>query len=574
MRLGYDADGNETSVTDADGHTTTSSFDAFGDKIATTDPGGRVTSYAVDAAGRLVSSTDPRGAILTTAYDAAGQVTGGATGSRTYDAAGELTSLVDGTGTTTYSYDMAGRITQVAAPNGTIGYSYDIDGRRIQMTLPGPNPITYTYDGAGNLKSEAGLGQTVAFTYDTDGGVATVARSNGTTTTYGYDGNQYINSVVTTNGATTLGSFAYRRDADGNPTSLTTPAGVTSYAYDKLDRLLSATGPAATSFAYAYDAAGNLTSSTVGGLTTLMSYDTSGRLTLAGSNAVTEDGAGNVTSIGSDTFAWDTRDELTSSTVGGRAATYAYDGNGLRAATTGPVTANLWDEVDPQTGQLAALPQLASDGTDTFLSGNGQVLNQVAAGAGTWYVPDALGSTEATTGPAGTVTGTTTYTPYGGTASTSGTQAAFGFTGEVQDPTGLVYLRARYLDPAVGQLLSADAVQPNALGTPGYNRYAYAADDPVRLTDPSGRDDVAEETVAQLLPGEVRAVALRSGGNYYRELLGRQLILNNPQILLNARIFSIGTRLQLIGRTATIFGGVIFKLGTFINEIPQLGYIP
>ena len=41
-----------------------------------------------------------------------------------------------------------------------------------------------------------------------------------------------------------------------------------------------------------------------------------------------------------------------------------------------------------------------------------------------------------------------------------------------------MYLNARTLDPATGQFMAADTVQPNAGGTQGYNLYAYAANNP------------------------------------------------------------------------------------------------
>jgi hypothetical protein len=45
-------------------------------------------------------------------------------------------------------------------------------------------------------------------------------------------------------------------------------------------------------------------------------------------------------------------------------------------------------------------------------------------------------------------------------------------TWHAQDPTGLVYMQARYYDPEVGRFLSEDPVQAT-------NRYAYAFNNPV-----------------------------------------------------------------------------------------------
>ncbi|WP_417496005.1 RHS repeat-associated core domain-containing protein [Maricaulis sp.] len=53
--------------------------------------------------------------------------------------------------------------------------------------------------------------------------------------------------------------------------------------------------------------------------------------------------------------------------------------------------------------------------------------------------------------------------------------------------TGMVYMQARYYDPAIGRFLSGDPVG-FASGGPGYfNRYAYVGNDPVNGVDPTGR---------------------------------------------------------------------------------------
>jgi RHS repeat-associated protein len=61
------------------------------------------------------------------------------------------------------------------------------------------------------------------------------------------------------------------------------------------------------------------------------------------------------------------------------------------------------------------------------------------------------------------------------------------FAGEQFDgETGYTYLRARYLNPALGRFTSADSIQPNAPGTQGYNLYALVANNPTTWVDPSG----------------------------------------------------------------------------------------
>src|SRR5690606_10227379 len=61
-----------------------------------------------------------------------------------------------------------------------------------------------------------------------------------------------------------------------------------------------------------------------------------------------------------------------------------------------------------------------------------------------------------------------------------------GFIGERTDPeTGLTYLNARYFDAILGRFLSPDWWDVSNPGV-GTNRYAYALNDPVNLSDPNG----------------------------------------------------------------------------------------
>ena len=68
----------------------------------------------------------------------------------------------------------------------------------------------------------------------------------------------------------------------------------------------------------------------------------------------------------------------------------------------------------------------------------------------------------------GTFTGAADYDVFGAVRAASGSSSIFGFTGEQFDSeTGFTFLRARYLNPALGRFISADSVQPNAPGTQG-----------------------------------------------------------------------------------------------------------
>ncbi|MER8734482.1 RHS repeat-associated core domain-containing protein, partial [Mesorhizobium sp. M1227] len=74
------------------------------------------------------------------------------------------------------------------------------------------------------------------------------------------------------------------------------------------------------------------------------------------------------------------------------------------------------------------------------------------------------------------------------------------YIGERFDPeTGLLYLNARYMDPVLGRFISPDIMDPTMAGV-GTNRYAYAGNDPVNKSDPSGNyeADVHRDLTEQL----------------------------------------------------------------------------
>jgi RHS repeat-associated protein len=92
-----------------------------------------------------------------------------------------------------------------------------------------------------------------------------------------------------------------------------------------------------------------------------------------------------------------------------------------------------------------------------------------------------------------TTTATFEYTPYGtfaptGTSDPGPDPKGPGCPGHVNDPeTNLVYMQARYYDPAVGRVLSVDPVTPSPGNMFNFNRYAYANNNPTNHTDPDGR---------------------------------------------------------------------------------------
>jgi RHS repeat-associated protein len=116
-----------------------------------------------------------------------------------------------------------------------------------------------------------------------------------------------------------------------------------------------------------------------------------------------------------------------------------------------------------------------------------------------------------------------------------------GFIGERPDPeTGLLYLNARYYDPALGRFVSPDDWDPTLAGV-GTNRYAYAGNDPVNGSDPNGH-----QVQGLYTQEELDEIALKNYG-IHTQLADDQEAAGNPAADENRRIAN--EELDKVGQT-------------------------
>jgi RHS repeat-associated protein len=424
----------------------------------------------------------------------------------TYDADGHRTSMTDGSGTTSYTYDAAGRLT--ASTNGagqTVSYGYDPGGQVTTIGYPNGQTVTQTYDPAGNLASVADwLGHITTFSYDADSDLTSETLPSTTLDVdrYSYDDADHLSAIVSKRGSTLLASLNYSRNSDELViSSVAAGKPKATYSYDAVDQMSKASGGS-----YSYDPAGNLTKSPT---IASPSYNAGDELTALGTGShkttYAYDGEGDRISQSTNgkitaSFRYDEANRLVGLTGGSKSTSYVFNGNGqLMSEKTGSAaTAFAWDTVAPT-------PVLLEWGSTSFIYGPGGLpLELIAPKTVFFYHHDQLGSTSMLTSLVGTKVATYTYTPYGALISKTGSAAnPLLYGGQYRDPeSGLYYLQARFYDPATAQFISADP-----LATLTNTPYAYANDDPINFTDPTGEifglDNVGTAILGGLIGGLV-----------------------------------------------------------------------
>lgn len=161
-------------------------------------------------------------------------------------------------------------------------------------------------------------------------------------------------------------------------------------------------------------------------------------------------------------------------------AAYNGDGARLRQIVNSVPTTYTQDLAAPLPVVLQAKTGSAST---QYLVGLGT--RPLAEYDSTWeyLLADGLGSVRQLADGNGNVTLSESYDPYGSVMDSQGSAtSAFGYTGEQTDSTGLVSLRARYMQPELGMFLSRD---PLLTSSP----YRYASGNPINRSDPSGYID-------------------------------------------------------------------------------------
>lgn len=412
---------------------------------------GSEIDFSYDALGRLVSKSNA------------------VTESFGYDNLGETVIHTNNGKTENYTYNALGWLMSDAQPIGTVGYSYDAYGKRNQLSWPDGFNITYGYDQGDEVYTIAqGTSNGIlGFDYDDYGHRAHLYRGNNVTTTYGYDSDLRLGTLTQgSSGASFYNQVTYGYN---NADQITSRAGTnTAYDYQQMSN---------QSITYAIDGLNRI--STVNG--TGLSYT---------------DGRGNLTGDGSgSTYIYNTNNLLTSAIQSGVTSALTYDAENRLASISksGTTTQFLYDGTN-----LIAEYDGSGNLLRRYVHGPGQdeplVWYEGAGATASYYLgTDDSGTINLLTNASGAQYAINTYNEYGLPA--AGNVGRFQYTGQTWlSEIGMYYYKARLYNPAIGRFMQTD---PEGYGD-GLNWYAYAHNDPINVTDPSGMDGEGDQDNQEL----------------------------------------------------------------------------
>ncbi|MCG3086084.1 DNRLRE domain-containing protein [Anoxybacillus sp. LAT_31] len=545
----YDAIGNQTSVTDGKGKTTSYEYNNNNQLTKVTDPNGNVTTYGYDGAGNRTSVTNaknyttnytynewnqissfknPLNQTTSFAYDKNGNITGvtyanGDRVSYSYNALNRLIAVAyNGTTKWTFNYDANGNVTSVTDANGNATtYTYDKNNRLTRISKGSSNAIAYGYDDNGNVTSTsitAGtttdtigysynpLDQLVVlsrnsanlarFTYDERGNISAIIHANGTYTAYEYnDANQLKSLKNFDANGNVLNYFLYSYDANGDITAVETKDGTITYEYDALNQLTKETLADGTAITYEYDAVGNRTKKIVNNgttTTTTYTYDAADQLTAVNGQAYTYDVNGNLTNNGNKTFVYDDENRLiqVKNASGTTIATYTYDHQGRRISKT-TSSGTTYYHYDGDSIRLLYETDANNNITAEYTwDALGRPVTMTKAGATYYYHLNGHGDVVALTDASGNVVAQYEYDAWGNILSKTGALATanpYRYAGYYYDEeTGLYYLMARYYEANMGRFLTRDTFHGVENEPQSLNQYVYTKNNPVNSIDPNG----------------------------------------------------------------------------------------
>ena len=550
-RFRYDLRGNRIDTKDPDRGTSTYTFNELGQQVTVTDARGITLTTGYDELGRRTTLHQGNPATGTKlaqwSYDTLAK--GQPTASTRYINGNAYTTAVTGYDN---QYRSLGTTVTIPPSEGALANSYtttstfNADGSTATTIVPAigglpQETITYGYNADGLSTTMRGLTSYVTDTfYDSLGRVGTMNLSDGGTKTltqvWNYEeGTARLieHGVLDMNAEKVFQDAWYSYDAAGNVTSIKDltaqysagPDDNQCFQFDHLRRLTEAwtptdgncaaaptqaalDGPAPYWTSYRYDLTGSRTTETDRTKTTAVNrsstYPTAGpdavrphavtQITNAMSGGATStdsysyDAAGNMTTRNrtgkpTQTLTWDAEGHLASISDPSGTTSYIYDASGNRLIANEPGSKTLYLASHEIKATGSTLTATRFYGANAVRTTNGELF---------WAASDHHGTNTLSFKATDLTVTQRRSTPFG---APRGTDPAWpttkGFVGGTRDATGLTHLGAREYDPALGRFISADPIFEGS-DPQSWNGYAYAHNNPVTISDPSGLADVWE----------------------------------------------------------------------------------
>ena len=433
-----------------------------------------------------------------------------------YDERGRRSALIDQTGSTHFEWDPFGQLTRVRrSRGGEIEYRYDSLFRLKGYRLGSDFEVEYEYDFLGRMEAIKTPVGTVRYEYWTGQGRTTRILPNGIRSIREYepDGQlAVLTHVDPSDHVIAKFSYAYRPDGLIRQIPEWSPRGerILSFDYDAVQRFMAVSDSRGKSWQSDYDALGNRTQErSSDGTAVDYRHDWAGRLMSVNGAVCEHDDSGNLSSVNVGgrlgQFEFDHENRICGAVQG--EVRYEHDGDGNLVARTWRGERTIYIP-DPLSDDWRPLMELAPNGRRRFyLWDDRGLLAIVDDGAGTYFLPDHLGSARCLADRTGNVFERRDYSAFGVfEVPSDGSNLVPGFAGLFWDPAASVYLtRTRAYSPELGRFLQIGFPQSVPTGSQkSLSGYAYCGNDPVNFTDPAGlapmRAAIAQNLPSRLVP--------------------------------------------------------------------------
>jgi len=457
----------------------------------------------------------------------------------------------------------------VESDGNSIKYNYDLDNNISNVTenINGTSHSTgYTYDKDSKLKTITYNGNNVGYNYDVLGRLDTKTINTGTSsyiTDFDYKAGQVANSTTTKVSKITNKDkgISYTYDANGNIETITEDGKQIKYQYNELNELKREDNQVLNkTIVYTYDKGGNLTSKTEYPYTTgtpvtatkaySYAYGDSNwkdKLTSFDGKAITYDAIGNPLTYNGYAYTWERGRQLAGMTGNGKTISYKYNASGIR-------TQKIVNGVTTTYHLVGDKVTYEENGTDNIYytyGASGHLVSMNLNGVEYYYIRNAQGDIIGIFDKTGAQVVSYTYDSWGKLISITspvsdatkrqsyidnvGVKNPYRYRGYRYDAeTGLYYLQSRYYSPELGRFINADAIAGSIGELLSHNIFAYCANNPIVMKDPTGLrhlradfEEVDYKEVSQFTGAAKEYVQdLSNKRNCYAFAIGQALGLN------------------------------------------------